>query len=127
MKRKLLLALIFGLLTLAVACQSPPAAGNTQEPNTPEPAVPEPVALPPAQPLVDLAKADLGRRLGLDPGQVKLVSVEETTWNDGSLGVPKPGMMYVQTLIPGYRIVLAQGGQIYEYHTDMGTHIEHGG
>ncbi|MDP2659469.1 MAG: hypothetical protein Q8R28_01890 [Dehalococcoidia bacterium] len=126
MKRKLILALLLLLLTLALACQAPPAASNSQEPNTPEPAVPEPGAPPQAQPLVDLAKADLSRRLGVEMGQIKLVSIEEVTWSDGSLGFPKPGMMYIQTLIPGFRMILSQGGQTYEYHTDRGSHIEHG-
>ncbi|MDO8691120.1 MAG: hypothetical protein Q7R39_14095 [Dehalococcoidia bacterium] len=131
MKRKGFLALVFVLLTLALACQAPPAASNSQEPNTPEPntpepAVPEPAAPPQAQPLVDLAEADLSGRLGVEKGQIRLVSIEEVTWPDGSLGFPKPGMMYIQTLIPGFRMILSQGGQTYEYHADQGSHIEHG-
>ncbi len=124
LKRNVFLALVFGLLTLALACQAPPAASH--EPNTPEPAAPEPAAPPPAQPLVDLARADLSQRLGVETGQVKLVSIEDVTWPNGSLGFPKPGMMYIQTLIPGFRIILSQGGQTYEYHTDQGSRIEHG-
>ncbi len=60
---------------------------------------------------------DLARRLGVDPSEVTVVSVEEVTWRDGSLGCPRPGMMYPQVLTDGSRVVLqAQGGRRYEYH-----------
>jgi hypothetical protein len=60
--------------------------------------------------------ADLAGRLGVDPGEVRVVSVEEVTWPDGSLGCPQPGMMYPQVLTDGTRIALEAGGKRYEYH-----------
>jgi hypothetical protein len=47
---------------------------------------------------------------------IKVVSEEAVTWPDGSLGCPKPGMMYTQALVPGYRIVLQAGEQTLNYH-----------
>jgi hypothetical protein len=68
------------------------------------------------QPLVDLARVSLARKLGIDPDSVTVQSVEDTEFPDASLGVPEPGQMYAQVLTPGYRITLAAGGQTYEYH-----------
>lgn len=65
----------------------------------------------------DLAVADLAERLDVSPDQIDVLSVEEVTWRDRSLGCPRPGMMYVQALTPGNRIVLEYGGRRYEYHS----------
>lgn len=129
MKRTGFLALLVVLFTFVLACQSPPAAGNPQGPgesNTPEPTTPEPAVPEQARPLVDLAKVDLSRRKGIPIEQIKVVSVEEVNWPNGSLGFPKPGMVYIQVIIPGYRITLTDGAQTYEYHTDKDKHVEHG-
>ncbi len=66
---------------------------------------------------IGAAKADLAARLGVDPGDIEVSSVEATYW-DGCLGIETPGMACIQIAIPGYRIVLAAGGVAYEYHTD---------
>ncbi|GAB2567622.1 hypothetical protein [Kribbella endophytica] len=63
------------------------------------------------------AKADLAERLGVPVDDVTVVSSEEVTWPDSSLGCPQPGMMYAQVLTNGSRIVLSAGGQTYEYHS----------
>ncbi|MDQ4084408.1 MAG: hypothetical protein M3165_01185 [Actinomycetota bacterium] len=62
------------------------------------------------------AVRDLARRLGVDRSEVTVVSVEEVTWRDGSLGCPRPGMMYPQVLTDGVRVVLQAQGRRYEYH-----------
>lgn len=62
------------------------------------------------------AVRDLARRLGVDPQQVTVVSTEEVTWRDASIGCPRPGMMYPQVLTNGSRVVLEAEGQRYEYH-----------
>jgi hypothetical protein len=67
-----------------------------------------------------LAVADLAQLLGIAPSAITVVSVEEVTWPDASLGCPKPGMMYAQVLTPGSRIVLEVDGKTYEYHTGRG-------
>ena len=66
---------------------------------------------------VDRAKADLTKRLGVDPAQVTVVSSAEVTWRDGSLGCPEPGMYYTQALVPGTRTILEVGGKQYHYHS----------
>ncbi len=65
---------------------------------------------------VDAAIADLADRLGISPEAITTVSVEEVEWPDGSLGLPEPGMMYTQAVVPGYLIVLTAQGREFEYH-----------
>jgi len=89
--------------------------------SSPEAAKPTPP--PEAEQVVRLAVEDLGKRLGLSPEQIRLVSVEAVDWPDTSLGCPEPGMMYAQVITTGYRIVSEAEGETYEYHTDTGTHI----
>lgn len=69
--------------------------------------------------LVELAKDNLARRLGVGVKEVTLVSAEAVEWPDASLGNPQPGMVYAQVVTPGYKIILSAGGQEYEYHSDQ--------
>jgi hypothetical protein len=69
-----------------------------------------------AQELIDLAKTDLMNTLGVELSTIELVSYEEVTWNDGSLGCPQPDMMYTQALVDGYLIQLQVGDQVFNYH-----------
>lgn len=62
------------------------------------------------------AVRDLARRLDVDPSQISVVSAEEVTWRDASMGCPRPGMMYPQVLTNGSRVVLEAEGRRYEYH-----------
>ena len=149
--RRGLVAMVLLIAIAVLGCQAPPAAGGPQgtsspkpepasptpkasvpgpEPGTPTPgpapAGPEPAVPEQARALVDLAKSDLGKRKGLPAEQIRVVSIEEVDWSNGSLGYPKPGMVYIQVIIPGYRIILTDGAQTYEYHTDQGQRVEHG-
>ncbi len=66
--------------------------------------------------LVQQARADLSRRLGIAATSITVASAEAVEWRDSSLGCPQPGMMYSQIITPGYLIVLQANGQNYEYH-----------
>jgi len=72
---------------------------------------------------VELAKADLARRLEISVSEILVISVEAVDWPDTSLGCPEPGMMYAQVITPGYLIVLEAAGQTYEYHTDRSDQV----
>jgi hypothetical protein len=89
-----------------------PSSAQTPGP-TPRPT--DPPTLP-ADP-VEQAKAALAGHLGVDQSQVTVVSSDEVTWRDGSLGCPKPGMFYTQALIPGIRTILEVAGKQYHYHS----------
>ncbi|WP_350275427.1 hypothetical protein [Kribbella sp. HUAS MG21] len=86
-------------------------------PSSPEPSSPGTPSGSAGGTVVDQAKADLSKRLGVAAADVRVVSSEEVTWPDGSLGCPEPGMRYTQALVPGNRTILEAGGKQYAYHS----------
>lgn len=66
--------------------------------------------------LVAEMTADLSGRLGIGEAAISVHSAESVVWPDGSMGCPQPGMMYTMALVPGYRVVLEAGGELYDYH-----------
>lgn len=62
------------------------------------------------------AVADLMERLSVPASDVRVVTAEEVTWRDGSLGCPKKDRMYTMALVEGRRIVLEVDGKQYAYH-----------
>ena len=64
--------------------------------------------------------ADLERRTGSAP-EPEVVSAEEVTWNDGSLGCPEAGQTYTQALVDGYHIVVELDGERYDYRVGSGS------
>lgn len=70
----------------------------------------------PHESLIEAARSDAARRSGLPAREMKVVSLESVTWSDGSLGCPRPGMSYTQALVPGYRIRLQVGREVWDYH-----------
>lgn len=72
---------------------------------------------------VDLARFDLAARLSIELSAITVVSVEDVTWPDSSIGCPQPGMAYLQVLTPGQRIVLSAAGGTYTYHTGRGRQL----
>jgi hypothetical protein len=136
-KRQILYLMII-LCTLLAACanpaslETPTAVPATETPNpsqtpqaTPAPTQLEstpipspthlPVDVPPAQRAAIQTLADA---LGVDAGQVKVVSIEDVDWPNGCLGVQRMGVMCTQQIVPGFRIILEVNGQQYEYHTN---------
>lgn len=75
-----------------------------------------PASVPPQ--LVEQARADLSRRLGLPAASFEVRRASAVEWPDSSLGCPKPGFMYSQIVTPGYLIVLTTNNREYEYHSD---------
>ncbi|MEO6409733.1 MAG: hypothetical protein ABIO45_13395 [Burkholderiaceae bacterium] len=69
-----------------------------------------------SHPTIQAVLADAASRMRLDPSQVKLVSSENVTWPDGSLGCPVPGMLYTMAIVAGYRIRIQTGAQRLQYH-----------
>lgn len=66
--------------------------------------------------MVAVAAADLAKRRDIDVSSVVVLTVEEVTWPDRSLGCPMKGMQYLQVVTPGIRIVLEADGVSAEYH-----------
>jgi hypothetical protein len=74
-------------------------------------------AIPKPRPQVEHAIGDLAERLNIPSEEITLVDVVQVVWRDGSLGCPKPGVMYTQALVEGLRIRLRASGVIYHYHS----------
>ncbi len=74
--------------------------------------------IPEYSPVVDMAKKDLAEKLNLQVENIRLVKQEAVDWSDSSLGYPEEGMMYMQVITPGFRIILNAEGKLYEYHSD---------
>src|SRR3989344_3261160 len=55
---------------------------------------------------------------GIDPAKIKLVSIEETEWPNGCLGLPQDSEMCTQELVPEYKIVLDADGRIMTFRTN---------
>jgi len=84
---------------------------------------PEPVAA--GIPIKDLpvavqkAQAALAKMLGVMIDAIQVVSFEAVNWADGCLGVMQKGVMCIDMVTPGYRVILATNNAQYEYHTDQ--------
>jgi hypothetical protein len=81
-----------------------------------EPPLPDP-AEPASKKLVESARKDLAKRLSIPASEIALVEFRKTTWPDGSLGCPQPGMMYTQMVQDGTVIRLTARKRTYEYHS----------
>lgn len=112
-----------GVLFFALTACTPPDAGSDGGPALAEPE-PEPLAVDvgdavsgdelPAD-LLDAIIVDLAKQERLRSEDIKLLEGEAVTWPNGALGCPKPGEMYTQAEVPGYRVVLQSAGQEYDY------------
>jgi hypothetical protein len=116
-----------GLALLVVslaACGAGPddaLVGETTPPSTTSPSTEDETTTMPMSeqqqlPIVAPAKADLATRLGVQADELEVVSAEEVTWPDGSLGCPEPGMSYTQALVDGSKVVLGHDERVYVYH-----------
>jgi hypothetical protein len=103
-------AWVAGLLAAGCAVSQ---GADPVEPSKPKKEV-SVIAAPTA--MIEAALADAANRSTVAPDGIKVVSATAVTWPDGSLGCPKPGMLYAQALVPGFQILLRAGDQILNYH-----------
>ena len=68
------------------------------------------------RPLVDEAIDDLARRLAIDRAGIAVIEVRAMVWPDGSLGCPRPGMMYPQVQQDGILIRLRAQEREFSHH-----------
>jgi hypothetical protein len=118
--------------TLAAACASGEEKRAT--PRAPPVRIPAPALneQPSGQPVSTTAipaelrravVADAAKRFKVAESAVVLTRAEQVTWPDGSLGCPEPGMMYTQSLVPGFRVVAKTAEGELTYHTDTLGHL----
>ena len=65
------------------------------------------------------ARKLLVEQLKVDVDLIGLVSAEQVDWPDGCLGIQTPGVMCIQVITTGYRVVLSANGSEYEFHTNL--------
>ena len=65
--------------------------------------------------------ADLIKQTGASRQDIQVMRAEAVVWNDGSLGCPELGEVYIQILVTGYWVVFQVEGVEYDYRvTDSG-------
>ena len=68
--------------------------------------------------------ADAADRTGLETEVLVVIQDQAVVWPDGSLGCPKPGMMYTQALVDGYHILVQAGDAVLDYRaTGRGSFV----
>jgi hypothetical protein len=101
--------------------------GEQDMPGTTPPSGQPPERVPEETPLVtgevpeevlNPIMADVTERAGAEPAEIEVARSQSVTWNDGSLGCPKPGMFYTQALVDGYWVVLSYQGQEFDYRVN---------
>lgn len=98
------------------------SCGEGQGPAPPEPS-PGPTATSSDNRMVDLAKADLAKRLSLSPQEIALVKADSVNWSDACLGIHRPGVGCATVIVPGFLILLSARNEVYEYHTDLSGRV----
>jgi len=71
--------------------------------------------------VLDPIVAEVARLAGVPIDQVVVVSAEDVTFPDGSLGCPQPGMVYTQAMVDGYKVVAEAGGKTYDFRGSGST------
>lgn len=100
---------------------SPTEPAPSAKPTTPSP--PALIEQKTLQDLIAEARADLAEHLLISQSEITIKEAQSVTWNDSSLGCPEPGMMYLQVLTPGYKILLEANDQEYDYRASL-NHVK---
>lgn len=123
-----LLAIICAAAIALVGCgAAEPTSPATTGAATASPATGAPSATAPATTEVPTMSVPAGspaekvialhaQAFNVDPAAITVVSDEEVEWSSSALGCPKPDMMYLTVITPGFKVVVEQGGKQYSYH-----------
>jgi hypothetical protein len=68
-------------------------------------------------PILPECKADLAKRLKLQPQDISLANAEPIVWSDAALGMPEIDKMYAQVKTPGHKMILKARNRLYLYAT----------
>ena len=106
-----------GICASCVVAQSPVGTGSKSVGVQPAPgATATPVQGEVPAETLDRLRAELAGKKGLAASDVKVISAESVNWPNGALGCARPGAMYTQAIVPGYRVVLEASGERFSYH-----------
>jgi hypothetical protein len=108
---------VTGLLILgSVGCAS--ALEPADQSNPSPPGQPEMPMIPTLDSIIDSVLEDAAKRTGIARANLKVESAIPVTWPDGSLGCPRPDVVYTQAPVPGYRVRIRADGAILDYHAN---------
>jgi len=65
---------------------------------------------------IRVATQAASKQLNLPLEQFSVQQAHAVDWPDSSLGCPQPGMMYLQVITPGFKVMLKAGAEIYPVH-----------
>jgi hypothetical protein len=68
---------------------------------------------------IEFGRSLLAQWLGVDADALTVTDVTTAEWPDGCLGLSQPTEACTEAVVPGLRIRLTIGDQIYEVRTDM--------
>ena len=120
MRRILIIFMLLILLATACAPEAAPTEEATESSNQPTsiPAATEPSSEEtPIGPVEEAVIKQLAENLGLEEGDITVVSSETTDFGDACLGVSMEGVMCAQVITPVRTIELEANNIPYEYHT----------
>lgn len=74
--------------------------------------------------LIEAVRDDLALQSGASSDQIEVIRAEAVTYDDGSLGCPKPEEMYIMAQVEGYRVVLYLNEIEFDYRiSDTGNFV----
>ena len=103
-----------------------PPPGSTESTSTPG-AYPGPTT-PPTQGDASLAEQaaiqEVSKKYNIPVDQIKILSTEPMTWNNGCMGVVIPGVLCTDVIVNGFIVKLEGNGQQFEIHSNQdGTSV----
>jgi hypothetical protein len=120
------LAIVAALLLLSACASGTPGATPTNPASRFQTTEPLPSASTPSGFSATLSEARLGAiradlaGRGVQTDQLRVVSAQSVTFNDGSLGCPAPGVQYTQAQVKGMQVVVEAAGRRFDYRFGAG-------
>jgi hypothetical protein len=65
---------------------------------------------------ISVATQAASKQLNLPAEQFSVQQAQAVDWPNSSLGCPQPGMMYLQVITPGFKVLLKAGAEVYPVH-----------
>jgi hypothetical protein len=62
---------------------------------------------------------EVSRESEMDASKLRIVKVERESWSDGCLGLGGSDTVCTQSLVPGWRVIVASGEKVWVYRTNV--------
>jgi hypothetical protein len=113
-------ALLIGLILLLAGCSAPDVESSDAAagPAPAEPAAPSQFTEPEQR-----AREAVAARLQIAVDFIEVVSSHAFNFPDSSLGCPQPGMAYVQSITPGYRVLVTANSEQFDVRVSGGRSL----